>query len=145
MSSSLRLSRSPSFSRSFSSSSQWRTFRNCSDVHSLNLFLISDRAWRHTTSNFSEFPMETNTCQVLFLILLYLTLFPINVSSTMMSNDPFDIRFVSYNGMSMWESTPFVFLFLSLSLSIGFTRQTKSTIEYAHTQVYVRSVAFERE
>lgn len=45
----LSLSRSHSFLFLLSSSSQWRTFRNCADIHSLNFFRISD--WALKTYN----------------------------------------------------------------------------------------------
>ncbi len=71
--------------------------------------------------------METKLSKVLLVIILYL--FQIDICS-IMANDPSDFRFVSYNGMYMWESTPFVFLFL-----LSFPRQTKSTIQNAYTSV----------
>ena len=77
--------------------SQWRTFRNCSDIHSVSINVpISDWARRQTSRLLT---METNVVNAV-LILLLLDISP------MAANDPFDFRFVSYAGMYMWESTP---------------------------------------
>ncbi len=61
------------------------------------------------TSKLSIFTMEVKLSKVLLMIIL-LYLFQIDICS-IMGNDPSDFRFVSYNGMYMWESTPFVFSF----------------------------------
>lgn len=74
----------------------------------------------------SNFSMETSISKVFFLI-VYLSSYPMDISSMlMMSNDPFDIRFVSYNGMYMWESTPFVFFFFLSVLRDRLNQQLNS-------------------
>jgi hypothetical protein len=77
--------------------------------------------------------MATKLSNVLFVIII-LYLYQIDICS-IMANDPFDFRFVSYNGMYMWESPPFTLLFID-RLNQQFN---------THTQVYVRSVVLKQE